>query len=313
LRDNLTVPPPDMDLVQPVLDHIRTILTGVTDEEAAKSSQKKAEQQDKSTYIVEWLAAGLQRRQKLGTMLVFYGGVNGGKDVIFEEIFGRIYNFDFHTWDTQAPAFHRYYLSMEPSQTNYIERNALLCLVKSFHFQEHEEELHSLLTKETRTITSFVHPPFDIVDRRNCILSLEERTFFENKTTNPAHIVFRISCTFVGPKTEKSFLYFAYVLGNRRKGTWATDDEIREVAKNVYFYLMRYRVSLSKSTREEEFPETSGGDVVLEAVGGVFEGTRVLLDGGLDDGEVVSEAVGGILETLAVVFDGEDDDFSIIS
>jgi len=239
-------PVPDMDLVQPVLDHIRTVLTGLSDKDAAQSPEKKAEQLFKEKYILEWLAAGLQQRRKLGVLLVFHGLAGAGKDILFQEIFSRIY----------GDAFLSSRFPENITRFNRAEKGRLFRHLRCVDFDDavHVRHLRSLVDDKTITLREMCIRPFVTVDRRNCVATLtREHDFSGIDTFASRYAVFRVSSTYAPKETDHENVsamkrrYFAWVLGNRTGETLAYDADIDRVAKNVYLYLMQYEGTLFRS------------------------------------------------------------------
>ena len=220
----------DMDLLDPVLDHMLDLAGG-----------------DPShlEYQLDWWAAVLQKRQKLGVALVSSGKSGVGRGVLVDQLLGRIF----------GPTFHVKLKGDMLGRVNHNEAvGKLLCLVEEFGCTRKHLERDAFVDVVTSTILRMepiCADPYYVPDARNFVAT----------TTDPHNIKLGRGLdryTYVtqansawakgGRQEEERLRHFARILGAHRyeddaPARPATDEEIDAVARQLYWFLMRRNIT----------------------------------------------------------------------
>ena len=228
----------DMDLVQPVLDHYRFILAagGVAHYE----------------YQLNWTAASLQWRRKLGVAWIVYGQMGGGKNVIVgdEGLFAAIWGQYFYKSNDLDQFINSRFNSDsvgklmacgdEVTPYNKSHRGA--------------DKLKDIITAPFQRLERKGIDPTDMQDHRNFVFTTNNPDGFRFDSGDRRQYMVEIADTYSkaavgrGDKTDEQVLrYFSHVLGARyglgEPARKANKKEIEVVARHFYWWLMDRDVS----------------------------------------------------------------------
>ena len=224
---------PDMELVDPVLDHIRLILAAGDDAHFS--------------YQINWYASGMQWRRRLDVVMIYVGEQGAGKDLLIGDdglmalIYGK-YHIKFSSMESfldkfNLDAFAKLFIVLdEVTPYNKSHRNndkfkdrataktfrVQPKFVNAYHVQD-----HSNTTSTTNHDNGY---KYEDGERRQYTSKVDNKHSkkSENAGTTTA---------------EERLRYFARVMGARvapdQPARRATPAETLEVAKHVFWYLMR--------------------------------------------------------------------------
>ena len=234
----LTPGEPDMTLIQPVLDHIRNIL--------GNGEESHYE------YQINWFAAILQWKRKLGVILIYYGLQGAGKDIIIGDdgllaiIYGKYHqklaNIDYLLTNFNSDAKNKLFVALdEVTPYNKSHRN--------------NDQLKDIITGKILRVEQKGIDAYHIHDQRNFAAATNNPDGFKFEPHERRQYIAEVNNLYsgAGGKThEERLRYFAKVLGCRDdRPREATDEEKEEVAKNLYWFLMKRDLT---SFNPREFP-----------------------------------------------------------
>ena len=254
--DSLPVPDElDMDLLQPVLDHIRLILAGGA--------------ADHYEYQLDWYAACLQLRRKLGVIMIYLSSQGAGKDIIVGDdgLMGIIYG-KYHQKlakiehllkDFNADAMNKLFCDLaEVTPYNRSHRNA--------------DHLKDVFNARKQRVELKGVDAAHIDDERNFVATTQNEDGFKFEQGERRQYQQKCADTYAKISVDKGLitakekrLYFARLAGARTPGgavplRQATETEMEAVAKQFFWFCMRRDISKFDPS---DFPSSATRDAQM--------------------------------------------------
>ena len=234
----------DMDLLQPLLDHIRDCLA--------------AGDEVHYNYQLDWFATCLQKRKKIGVIMIYMGSQGVGKDMVVGDdgVMNFIYGRAFQKVAQLEQLFNRF--NAEAANTMFCVLDEVGPYNKS-HFKS--DAFKDIITGAKMRVEPKGVDVFFMNDTRNFCATTNNEDSLKIKLGDRRQYMIRVSDEWAKPEKggkhseDERLRHFARIRGARygadvpaRK---ATDEEFELVARQFFWYLMRRDIS---SFIPEKFP-----------------------------------------------------------